>query len=710
MLLLTVSFLFLQVFHICHENGRRSSFLCPVGTVFNQEYLVCDWWYNVDCVGSSKYYSSDTLQGYSSNSKNNRIYSKLESPKEKTFDANRETLSHSSVQDIKQNKKHVNNNSKQTKDSNLPHKAVNYPVGYAVLLREYMKNSFAGDTKENGYNSYNSLEKNNTENLKHQKSKQEIEENKKASLSDLTLGDKEENNRDFQNRQPTGNHEDDVFESYKYQPIYFGGSKPYNPTTTPTYDYNDRLSGSFQTISYKSYIREFLDASKALEYEYDDDVRNVLPVSFQKEALPLDKNTDITTERPRNTFENQKNIENKNFDKNKFYSSKTKSKPLNRKSENINNYRFIIDPTEAIKPASKQYVTLEKHLNNTNGAIKFRHAESTIKHIKPRTKDRLTFTTAVRTGKISKRNSEESYDRLDFKRANSFKSNIPPNSDFPTTVKPKQRVKYRYGERLVKPSLFPKYKSNYDIFNASKQSGNKNLTHKEHNLSITKKPDFYSIYQIKNNTKDNNTFDLVPLESQRKFNFTKAAPNLFLNAYKAQKEKPEIETNTFSIKKHESEKENKYMSGKKKITIRVRMERNDVLLKDINNKNTLINKNISSRVANSSDQHGNSSLVTLNSLQYGEMIKNASHSNKTNNTEQQSTKQSTSFKEDMKDLKSLNLTKISNTYGGYAIVKVAAIVQNKNMTLFEDKKNLTMPSIHQELETNRTSFVNSSAV
>ncbi|KAG7177797.1 putative Chitin binding Peritrophin-A domain-containing protein 29 [Homarus americanus] len=25
------------------------SFLCPNGTLFNQEYFVCDWWYNVDC-------------------------------------------------------------------------------------------------------------------------------------------------------------------------------------------------------------------------------------------------------------------------------------------------------------------------------------------------------------------------------------------------------------------------------------------------------------------------------------------------------------------------------------------------------------------------------------------------------------------------------------------------------------------------------------
>ena len=24
-------------------------FICPNGTVFNQQYFVCDWWFRVDC-------------------------------------------------------------------------------------------------------------------------------------------------------------------------------------------------------------------------------------------------------------------------------------------------------------------------------------------------------------------------------------------------------------------------------------------------------------------------------------------------------------------------------------------------------------------------------------------------------------------------------------------------------------------------------------
>ena len=27
----------------------KYSFLCPNGTIFNQEYFICDWWFNVNC-------------------------------------------------------------------------------------------------------------------------------------------------------------------------------------------------------------------------------------------------------------------------------------------------------------------------------------------------------------------------------------------------------------------------------------------------------------------------------------------------------------------------------------------------------------------------------------------------------------------------------------------------------------------------------------
>ncbi|XP_066971893.1 uncharacterized protein [Macrobrachium rosenbergii] len=46
-----------QVFHICQFDGRQDSFLCPNGTVFNQQYFVCDWWFNVDCAASQQFVS-----------------------------------------------------------------------------------------------------------------------------------------------------------------------------------------------------------------------------------------------------------------------------------------------------------------------------------------------------------------------------------------------------------------------------------------------------------------------------------------------------------------------------------------------------------------------------------------------------------------------------------------------------------------------------
>ncbi|KAG7156868.1 uncharacterized protein LOC121853254 isoform X1 [Homarus americanus] len=46
-----------QVFHICQFDGRQDSFLCPNGTIFNQQYFVCDWWFNVDCAASQQFRS-----------------------------------------------------------------------------------------------------------------------------------------------------------------------------------------------------------------------------------------------------------------------------------------------------------------------------------------------------------------------------------------------------------------------------------------------------------------------------------------------------------------------------------------------------------------------------------------------------------------------------------------------------------------------------
>ncbi len=45
--IITITSSLLQVFHMCQPNGESTAFLCPNGTMFNQQYFVCDWWYNL---------------------------------------------------------------------------------------------------------------------------------------------------------------------------------------------------------------------------------------------------------------------------------------------------------------------------------------------------------------------------------------------------------------------------------------------------------------------------------------------------------------------------------------------------------------------------------------------------------------------------------------------------------------------------------------
>ncbi|KAH8335506.1 hypothetical protein KR074_004239, partial [Drosophila pseudoananassae] len=60
-----------QVFHICALN-RTYSFLCPNGTVFSQETLVCVWWNQYDCVSAPSLYSNNAyIYDYSGGSGSN---------------------------------------------------------------------------------------------------------------------------------------------------------------------------------------------------------------------------------------------------------------------------------------------------------------------------------------------------------------------------------------------------------------------------------------------------------------------------------------------------------------------------------------------------------------------------------------------------------------------------------------------------------------
>ena len=56
-----------QVFHVCASipdaEPIKSSFLCPNGTIFNQEVFVCQWWPDVDCATSSNFYNLNSNIG-----------------------------------------------------------------------------------------------------------------------------------------------------------------------------------------------------------------------------------------------------------------------------------------------------------------------------------------------------------------------------------------------------------------------------------------------------------------------------------------------------------------------------------------------------------------------------------------------------------------------------------------------------------------------
>lgn len=51
-----------QAYHVCLQDSIDTSnlypvsFLCPNGTIFNQELFNCDWWYNVDCSAAAGLY------------------------------------------------------------------------------------------------------------------------------------------------------------------------------------------------------------------------------------------------------------------------------------------------------------------------------------------------------------------------------------------------------------------------------------------------------------------------------------------------------------------------------------------------------------------------------------------------------------------------------------------------------------------------------
>lgn len=46
-----------QVVHMCQQGGVQDSFLCPNGTIWNQEKFACQWWYEVSCATAPSFYA-----------------------------------------------------------------------------------------------------------------------------------------------------------------------------------------------------------------------------------------------------------------------------------------------------------------------------------------------------------------------------------------------------------------------------------------------------------------------------------------------------------------------------------------------------------------------------------------------------------------------------------------------------------------------------
>lgn len=50
-----------QVYHMCDMKGNKFSYLCPNGTLFHQQLLICAHWYQVNCTKSLKLYEVNKI-------------------------------------------------------------------------------------------------------------------------------------------------------------------------------------------------------------------------------------------------------------------------------------------------------------------------------------------------------------------------------------------------------------------------------------------------------------------------------------------------------------------------------------------------------------------------------------------------------------------------------------------------------------------------
>lgn len=643
------------MFHICHENGQRSSFLCPVGTVFNQEYLVCDWWYNVDCERSPKYYNS--LQIYSTSAEKGKIVSQTELTDSEYNAIKEQSPPRGSYAQITDKYLHTNQKS-PPRYSDLSQKVVNYPVGYAILLREYMKSTMVD--KDKNHITY------------YRNDKDETDANNGQFIIDenptIEKYEKETRTKNSPNHYDTITHY----------------TKPY--TIVPSSHSQNKKSGqklvSEEVRPFKSH-----NSKPFVPLTENHKVRNKLSTPLQGKIVSLEKETKSTKlekEEPKSFYDSHKK-ENSNSRKS-GQNSQINSKHLFKSTKDLHRYHFIIDPKQAIRPASeKQYSILEQHNKNNGTAIKFRHAESIIKHIPPQS-NKASFPLK------SKNTNREDKSRVEY----SFSSDhhLASNSDpsISKTLNPIQSSGYRYGDRIHTKSKV--------ILSPNGQVNTHSKT-KERNVAADlenqqRKPKYNNINQLKRNlNKNNQSYGSELQQSESRFNianFNKSSDEQLLNNKKS--ETSRNITEYFYLPANKDLENNNL--NKQKITISVRIERKAVLpdsnsvpsnkeasMASFNNETIILKKNdqSSSVFPNFQEAGSHNHIIKSSNMMY-----NLSSNQNLNKIVQ--------------ELNSRNTPKINSTYSSSIIANHPSIFQNKSQGIILNNYFTTVNQTSQNQQMN----------
>ncbi|KAG8186313.1 hypothetical protein JTE90_007334 [Oedothorax gibbosus] len=335
-----------QMFHVCNKNGMRTSFLCPVGTVFNQEFLVCDWWYNVEC-GSGPQDKPEPSIGPSDHNlevATNDIRKKIdelmlgEKPDRHTSN---QISQYPQSKEIPMQDDRTNDTEDETNSLNESQKSTNYPMGYGILLRELMKHSTqqqGPQQQDTGYS--NSMDANGTQDFP----EKEINLEERKSKIDWS------SRRKFQDRNEQKRRE------------YFGGSKPFAVSSGKKISKNVRirkirLKYVTPNLNDVTFMQNVTEAPFAKTYRYEYWPGRKLP---RPEVLLSRQRTanDVQYARAAN-FNNKESNQFIQYRNAWTYESPPINNPIQRNDENARN---ITDDFEVIYPVHKK----QNHISSKN--------------------------------------------------------------------------------------------------------------------------------------------------------------------------------------------------------------------------------------------------------------------------------------------------------------------------------------------------------